>query len=225
MGLESVIAKYLHQVVFLSQPSGIPSLILDCSLSETHKREAKPTQFETEVGQTISDHIVLGPFSLHIQGMVSNAPLSTLAGIASAALTTVATAQEPNPGVLGAKAAAIAALPLFTQALSNPAATNYDILLALQAARAPLTVVTSLKLYINMWLTTISVPREAKNGGGLVFDVDLTQLLLVTPITVDISKLAIADLAAAEADKGAQEAENELTGDFLEGVADAPLAP
>lgn len=201
MGLD--IASFLNHVVFLF--NGVPVITLDCSIAETHERESEPTSFEIENGQTISDHVVLKPFGLKINGVISDSPLFGAGSIAAAAATTVLTKLAPNPGVLGAKAAAIAALPLFPNPFS-PSMNGYEQLLQVQAARFPLTVVTSLHIYPNMWIKKLTAPRDSKSGGALVFTVDMVQLLLVTPVTVNIAQFAAADIAAGAADKGAQEA-------------------
>jgi hypothetical protein len=203
MSIASSIASFLDQVVFLF--NGVPVITLDCSISETHSRESVPTEFETESGQTISDHIVVKPFNLHIQGLITDAPLNSLLSLGIGAATSIATALAPKPAVLGRAARAIAALPLFPNPF-GPSANAYMQLLALQAAKYPFTVATSLHVYTNMWVKKLSVPRDSKSGSGLLFDLDLVQLILVTPIAVNIAQFAAADLAAAKANKGAQEA-------------------
>jgi hypothetical protein len=198
-----IAALFNQQVTFLQ--GTVPVITMDCSISETHDRDSTPTEFEIENGQTVSDHIVLKPFSLKIQGVISDAPLFGVTSLLKSAATTAVTAKANNPGVLGAKAAAIAALPLFS-GLFSPSSTSYQTLLNYQAARFPLNVVTSLHLYPNMWIKKISVPRDAKSGGALVVTLDLVQLTLVLPTSVNIAQFAVADLAASAANKGAQQA-------------------
>lgn len=213
---DSLLAKYNDQVVILQ--GGLPILVFDCSVQESHSRESLVTEFETENGQTISDHIVTKPFQLHIQGIISDSPLNSLAGLATAAVTTVATAVAPPVGVLGQNAAALAALPLIPNPFS-PSTTAYNSLLDLQTAKMPFSVQTTLFLYRNMWVKKLTVPRDAQRGNAVFFELDLVQLLLVTPITVDIAQFAAADLAAAQANKGAQSASSAATqAGFVNGV-------
>ena len=201
MGLASAVAGFLKQVTF--SVYGVPVLSFDCSISESHSRDSMITEFEVENGQTISDHIVIKPFHLKLTGVISDSPLSGIGAIATNVATTAITKIPPNPGVLSGASKALAALSLLPNPFS-PSKDAYSALLDLQAARIPLTVTTSIKIYFNMWIKSISVPRDSKTGGGLTFDVDLAQLLLVTPIQVDIAIFAKADLAASAANKGAE---------------------
>jgi hypothetical protein len=213
----------------MQQEPQIPIVAFDCSIMETHSRESVVTEFETENGDTISDHIVVKPFNLHIQGIVSNSPLSSLAGLATAAVTTVATAVAPPVGVLGKNAAALAALPLIPNPFA-PANTAYQSLLNLQNLKLPFTVQTTLYTYKNMWVKKLSVPRDAQRGNAVFFELDLVQLLLVTPTTVNIGQFAAADLAASQSNKGEQSATGPSSGVVanynagLAGNAPLPLA-
>lgn len=193
----------LNNQVAIVQQGLLPVLVFDCSVEEVHKRESQITEFETENGETVSDHIVIKPFQLHIQGIVTDAPLNVLASLGVAAVTTAIASQVSKPGVLGQNAAAIAALPLIPNPFS-PSSSAYRALLDLQFAKLPFSVVTTLFEYKNMVVKSLSVPRNAQKGNAIFFELDLVQLLLVTPITVNLAQFAEADLSANQANKGAQ---------------------
>lgn len=185
---------------------GVPLLTFDASLSEIHKRASPATEFEIENGQTISDHIVVKPFELHLQVLISNDAISGLGALGKAAATTALTKLAPNPAVLGANAAGIAALPLIPDQFSA-VKTSWNILLDLQWANIPFTVITSLKAYQNMWIKDLSAPRDSKTGNALVVDIQLQQLLIVSSLNANLSAFSEADIAANEAAKGAHSAE------------------
>lgn len=207
MALEAIpiplLAQFLHQVVFWAPP--IPAFVFDCSIAETHKRDSPPTEFEIENGDTISDHVTIKPLGLKIQGLITGSPLFSLGSLAAGAVVTGIGATIPNPGVLGSRAAAIAALPILSNTAGS-ASAGYDQLLQMQEAKLPITVTTSLHVYANMWIKSISAPRDNKIGGGLIVDIELVQLLLVSPLLVDVSAFAAANLAAAAVNKGKQSA-------------------
>lgn len=178
---------------------------LDCSVSEKHGQESPPTEFPVENGQTISDHIVIKPIELELQGIISNAPLDGLANRITGALLTGISAVAPSPAVLGPGAAGFALLPLLSRA-EDRTITIYQQLLDLQTARFPVDVLTSLKFYRNMWITSLSVPRDAKSGQALFFTLKFKQLLLVTPTSVAITIFKEPDTSAGRGDKGRKEA-------------------
>lgn len=181
--------------------NGFPVLQLDCSVKETHSRSSPPTEFEIENGQTISDHIIVKPFSLKLTGLITDSPISLLSNLLTAGISKVL----PNPGVLGKGASALALLPVIG-GTSSPSTAAYLQLLQMQSAALPVSVFTSLFLYKNMWIKDISVPRDAKTGKCLLFDVEFVQLLLVSPTSVDVSFFAAPDISAAQANEGAQQA-------------------
>lgn len=57
------------------------SLELDLVTSERHERRAEITQFPIEDGSTISDHIILRPKTIKLEGLVSNTPIQILGGL------------------------------------------------------------------------------------------------------------------------------------------------
>lgn len=214
---EKVIAALTRQVVVFQ--NGLPVMRFDASISETHSRDTQPTEFEVENGQTISDHIVMKPFNLKMQAVISDTPISSLIGVAAALTTTRASQAQPNPAVLKNSSIALAALPLIpaTQ-LFEPSKSTYEQLLALQADRFPVDLNTSLRGYTNLFIKKISVPREAKTGGGIVVDLEFVQLLLISPLTVATGiNTSIPDLAAGVSAEGAKSA-NPFAGDFAKGV-------
>jgi hypothetical protein len=197
--VQEALASTLTQVVFSRYQ--IPFLKFDASLAETHKREASPTEFEVENGQTISDHVVIKPFNLKLQVVVSDTPLGGFFAAAAAVTTSVALRATPNPALIKNSALALAALPLLPQ-LNRPSATAYDVLLGLQADRLPVDVSTSLRLYRNLWIKSISIPRDPKTGAGWIADIELVQLLLVNPLSMAVTAPVTPDQSALKHSEG-----------------------
>ena len=177
-----------------------PSVVsIDASMSENHSRKAVPTEFELETGETISDHIILKPFMLELNGIISDTPIDIL----QAALITGATAILPPAGIVGAGVLGVAV----SSALSGskkPSVQNFLALMNLQEQRLPITVVTTLQVYNNMFITDVSVPRDSQNGNVLNFKVSLVQLLIVSPQTVNVNIYADPNLSAGDSNVGQQ---------------------
>lgn len=75
------------QLIFSNPPAQIGEITLDASVRELHKASAKATRhpIEAEEGSpsTISDHVLVDPLSIQIEGVVSNTPTGFLAGLFS----------------------------------------------------------------------------------------------------------------------------------------------
>jgi hypothetical protein len=177
-------------------------LQLDCSVSETHTRESPPTEFPVENGDTISDHIIIKPFELELQGIISDTPIGGIGGLLTEAATTLTSALLPPSGLITA-AAGVAIFSALTGAKS-PSVAAFTQLIQLQQLAQPLTVLTSLNRYTNMWIKSISIPRDSNTGKILLFNVHFRQLLIVAPQSVNVAVFANPGLSAAQANTGEQ---------------------
>jgi len=88
---------------------GVDGIELDCSVQETHERTATLTQSPVEDGSTISDHVILLPKRLTIEGIVSSTPLGA-AGLVGSALSAAASAAGNAASSAAAKAGKNSAL-------------------------------------------------------------------------------------------------------------------
>lgn len=218
-GIESSLSDIVKGTSLVSFVRGSTVVTLDASLTETHKMESVPTEFEVEDGQTISDHIILKPVSLSMQCIISDSPLNLLTSAISV-VTTAISHRLPSVGVLGKAAGGLALAGALDLDFIQRSKTGYQNLLKLRNAGLPFDVQTSLSLYKNMWFKTISIPRDAKTAKALIFDVELIQLLIVPSQTVNYTTLANAAVSAAEGDKGSQAPiSDELKGDTANGIA------
>lgn len=210
--------KFQRQVQFIVQGTGTV-ISLDCSVKETHSRTSTPTKFAVEDGSTISDHIVVDPFELEIEGVISDTPISTVNSV----LTTVAGLALPKVGII-AGAAALAVGSAIFSALNNsasPSVANYAKLIEYQQSRKVFDIITTLNRYTNMVISGLSVPRDAGNSNELAFTIKLTELRLVQPKSVNIQIFSDADISADEAKLGKQETDNAILAAAKKGVAKA----
>jgi hypothetical protein len=133
----------------------------DCSVSETHSKEAQITDHPVEEGSTISDHIRRQPESLELNGIVTNHPIIFLASI-----------QAPSP------------LENDLSPTPDRAEVAYATLREIMDKGELVTVVTSFWEYENMAITSMSVTRDAQNGNVLNCNLGLREIIIAKTETV-----------------------------------------
>jgi len=203
--------------VQIQTASGSTIIQFDASLSETYSTPLDITQFPIETGETISDHIIVKPFSMTFQGIISDTPIGGLAGLLTEG---AATAVGGLLGPLGVVAggAGVAAYNALT-ASPSPSVMAFVKLRSLAIfAPQPFTVVTKFGTYKNMLISNLSVPRDKGTGDCLIFDLIVTQVTIVTAASVDASNLSSAALSGSKADAGEQQAESSIISAAQRGV-------
>lgn len=174
----------------------------DASLKENHTRPSPPTKFPIENGQTISDHVIIEPFELELTAMITNSPIGGLQGLLTEGVTSLAGSLIPPAGII--VAAGAYSLISGIAGAKSPSVAAYNQILQLQQNAQPFDVLTSIYRYPSMWISNLSVPRDAETGDALVFDIKLVQLILVSPQSVNVQVFANPSLAANKADLGQQ---------------------
>jgi hypothetical protein len=174
----------------------------DASIKEVHSKQSTATEFPIENGPTISDHMIPKPQKLELTGIISDTPIGDLKGLLTEAATTVVSRLTPPIGIIGL-GAGFALFNALSKS-SRPSVAAYGQLLQLQANAQSFDVITSLFRYSNMYIESISVPRDSETGRVLLFTVSLIQLTIVTPQSVNIQIFANPGMAAPKADVGQQ---------------------
>lgn len=192
----------------------------DASIRENHTRESPVSEFPIENGLAISDHVLVRPFSLELNGIITDSPIGTVQQLLTEVGGTLASSLLP-PVAPAIGAAAYSLISSF-QNSKSPSAKAYGDLLQLQANAQPFDVLTSLYRYSNMWIKRISVPRDAETGNALVFTLELVQLILVSPQSVNVKVFANPALSANQADLGSQAAG--IPNGFKQGFTDTNTA-
>lgn len=174
----------------------IGTLRLDVSLSETHTANAEVTDNPVEDGTLVSDHIILKPKSLAIEGLVTETPIRFLSGIRDAL---------SDSGVPRVQTA--------DQKMNE-----------LLETREPFDVVTGLKKYSDMVLTSYVVNRQPARGLELRFSATLRRIQFANVIVVEIPKevlsAATQNTAASTAKKGKKATTTPAAGSTLSGGID-----
>jgi hypothetical protein len=140
----------------------IDTITVDASISEQHNSEVEVTDHQVEQGATISDHARVRPVTLALECIVSNTPI---------------TAQQAQRIVESDGFSFTATSPI--QGYRGHAEQTFNKLEALRDECRLITVVTALKTYTNMILTSLSVPRNASTGEALRFSATFKSVTLV----------------------------------------------
>lgn len=203
--------------LFTTTRAKISQMDLDVSVSESHEAAATLSQSEIEQGDQITDNVTLLPIKLTIEGVISKTPLNKSALIGSAAtalggavgaaqrggntklLGAAATVGVASVGGLVSSAFGVGDLEGVTDKTGRSSREPSDVwqyLLELRDRRQPFTVVTALRKYDNMILTSVSAPRSAQNTGAFRFTATMEQVKFVSAQQVAlIPKAAIPDAA------------------------------
>lgn len=135
----------------------IGTVVIDAALRETHTRKSEVTSYPVEKGADVTDHVRRLPRELEIEGIVSDTPL----GLALIARNVTLGDEE---------VADASAQPYSVEA--------WQALEAIHDASLPVTVTTSLRLYTNMVMESLVVPRDAKTGAALRFTATFREVVI-----------------------------------------------
>lgn len=144
--------------------SEIVSIDLDVTQDEAHEWTNDVTTNPVENGSPIADHIMPMPDKVTITGMVSNSAISDAA---------IQQLQNEFGGVDG------------NVALSR-VQTTFDLLRQLKEDRKLVTVYTRYKVYTDMALNSVNIPRSASIGDSINFTASFTHIRIVNTQRVDV---------------------------------------
>lgn len=155
-----------------TEGTGLGTLEFDATLTEQHSAQAEVTQFPVETGASISDHVVVRPARLRLEGLVSNTPIQDVfPGQAP-------DAEDRRGSVAKGR----------TSEWSGRAGAAYTQLVVLHELGTPVRVSTQLRDYDSMVIQTLEVPRDAETGDVLRFMMELQQVNTVATRTIDLEK-------------------------------------
>jgi hypothetical protein len=134
---------------------------LDAVLEEAHEWSAEVTSNPVEDGQPVTDQVIEQSDKLRLKCFVTDAPLTLSSSI----------------------------LGFFNSArVGNRTQPVFDLLRELLKLKEPVTVYTKHRLYTDMILSNVSVPRASAVGEALEFNVDFVHIRKVKTQLVDVPK-------------------------------------
>lgn len=132
---------------------------LDAVLDETHDWSADVTSNIVEDGAPVSDHIIEQPDKLRIVGFISDSPVSISQSIT---------------GFLN------------QSSVGNRTQAVFSLLHELVKLKEPMTVYTKFRVYQDMVLTNVNIPRTPANGEAIEFNAEFIHIRKVATQTVDV---------------------------------------
>lgn len=123
---------------------------IDLSISETHLHESEVTEDPIESGSIVSDHILNQPIEVRIEGVVSDTPIGDME-----LLRDLDGGSDSTPS---------------QQALAH--------FLAIRERRREIEIVTELKFYPSMALTSLEIERSRETTGGLFFSMTFREMII-----------------------------------------------
>ena len=163
-GIKSIAARLKRNV--LQQIGAYAGIVLDCTISEEHSYQADVTENPIEDGAPVADHVNLRPFTLKIDGLVTDSPLGL------PIVGSVLNVARQFSQIFG------------SQSRSKDA---FDALVTLYKNRTPFTVITNLKRYDNMVISDATFPFTNETGQALDLKLTLTQVSIVKSKIVQAS--------------------------------------
>jgi gas vesicle protein len=208
-------------------------IVIDATVTEDHKNRARLTKHPIETGTAITDHMFLEPVKLTIDGVISDTPITFLAfGSSLAAAGAIAATQKLGSSIGGFKqvggalggvvTGSVAGLLGFSQ-ISNRSVTNYQSLLELLDKKQPVRVTTRLRVFENMMLVNLNIPRDQDTGRSLRFTATFEQIQTATSESFSVSETVINSSASDAATKNMKTGAKTVTdvlGNLKNGIKD-----
>lgn len=152
----------------------IGTIELDALVQETQSFQQQATQFPVEEGVDIADHIRNEPEEITIEGVVSNFPIRVVENIDQA---------------------------LTQSAFANRANIAYEKLLDIRDRKAIVDVQSALRLFQNMVMTSLTIPRSNRTGDALKFSASFRQIEVVLSLDADLTNIKEVDNAENQVPK------------------------
>jgi hypothetical protein len=177
-------------------PGRISVLNLDATIRETEEYTNEVTEFPVESGFSISDHVIRKPERVTIEGFITNTPIPN--SIVSAPLLIFGQGNRVK----------YALEKLLTFAGFDPSGVNSKHERGTAAAPQLIDVETGLRVYNDMIIESLSVPRDNGTGETLRFTVSLKKCIIVKTEFVKIQNTSELNGKAPNATKQAAETKN-----------------
>lgn len=193
-------ASLLGNILTVIPQGNIGGIVVPVTLEETSTDLVTVTDHPVEAGSEISDHAYYRPAELTMRCGWSNSSSFTLQSAASSLFSGggissfASTVFGQNPPVSGGG-----------MSISDFVSGIYSQLLSLQQSLVPFDVITSIRRYTNMIMTSLAVTRDRRTSQALMVTASMRQVIIVSTVSTTLAPLAnMADAAST--------AENTLLG-------------
>jgi hypothetical protein len=184
--------------VFFNKKCKIGELIIDLAQKQEINYSNKITEFPIEEGAYISDHVIVRPTKLVLQGSIVDNTFDIVGNVQQ--ITNIFTGNIAN-NLLNA-----------VKGVSVKQATAYQILQTLNFNKQRVTVVFKLDVFDNMIIEDLTFTNDGDTSNRLFFDITLVQVkqanVETTSITRNISNSNLKNLTSPKSIFGKQESSN-----------------
>ena len=170
-------------------------LDVDALLRVNEKHEAKLTEHPIETGSVISDHTIMAPMCVEMEGLISDTPLGfSVKGLILAGLASVGSQAMPG-GALAQGFMTSFAGAVMPAGTDTPSANAKAVLRAIHAARVPVGIARGAgvgtgsgpsDVFSDMILEHLEIPEDEKTGEAIRFFAAFKELRTVASETVPI---------------------------------------
>lgn len=199
MALAALIFGANNRSEFSDPTTGKAVLTVDVTIRSQHSSNASISKRELEDGSQISDHMVVDPEMLVIEGVISETPLTFFNSIAQSAIGGGASLLSKTRGAGAAAAAGILGGALLGVINGSRAQNAYETMVSLQKQRILFDMVTGLKSYKNMALTSVVANRSREIGKAIQFSATMEEVIFATSQLITLSESQMLGNAGARA--------------------------
>jgi len=176
------------------------AIVLDALIKEDYSADAEPTTHPVEDGADITDHVILRPRTLSIEGVVTETPLGGFVdSLVNAGIQTVtstigqAVKKKVGGGAFGTAATSRVqglAGKTLSGLIKGPAGNRLNGVLqelrAVRDSRQPVTIVTGLTQYDSFILRSFTVSRDQTTGKSIRVSLSFQELIKATSKTIKV---------------------------------------
>ena len=188
MALASIIFGGNSRTEMKDPDTGKSIFTIDATIKSSHSSTASITKRELEEGGVINDHMIVDPESVVLEGIVSETPLDTLNALAASSIGAGASLLSKTNGAGAALAAGVFGGALLGAINGQRSVNAYELMVQMQRKRMLFSLVTGLKNYSNMMLTSVVANRAASIGKAMTFTATIEQITFVSSKLISLGE-------------------------------------
>jgi len=203
------IANQVGQL-FFPREYKIGDIKIDSIISESHQSTADVTRYPTEAGVNITDHVTVAPYTVTVNGIVSDIASNefgdfAMVGVAKEAFASIGGLFSGSEGEKSDDSASLTRSQEIWRQLQS-----------VQASGQPILFHSQLRDYENMVITSLSCTQNKDTKMIVDFTMTLTQIVVIDFLAVDSKGLTIVNSPETETAKN-----NGSTDDKLKPASDS----
>lgn len=180
------------QAIVVRPKRSIGAFVATVTIEEQHQDDLQITDHPVEIGANITDHAYRKPSSVIIKAGWSNA--APAGNVLQSAANAVTGTINGAIGIANQVSSALGG-PSFSSVTGNQQKSIkevYEDLLALQAERTLIDVLTGKRTYKNMLIESIMETTNADTENSLILTIKLREVIVVSTRTVELASTSIA---------------------------------